>query len=181
MSRFFRFTIIFTLVCLLSLLCFENLSLRDTISQNKYAQTKVLYSKEDKIDEILVSEIQQAEKFVYFAVYTITKENIVNALIAARLRGLEVLGILDLNQLDIPEEKPWVAKLKKYGVVLKIPQKESGLMHIKMLVTDKAYASGSFNYTVSAAFYNDEVLEVGRVEGIRKQYLSVFKRLFESY
>jgi len=181
MSRFFRLTIIFVLVCFLSLLSFENMSLREKISQNKYAQTKVLFSKEEKIDEALVSEIQQAEKFVYFAVYTMTKENIVNALIAAKLRGLEVLGVLDFKQVDIPEEKPWVAKLKKYGVVLKIPQKESGLMHIKMLVTDKAYASGSFNYTVSAASYNDEVLEVGRVEGIRKQYLSVFKQLFESY
>jgi phosphatidylserine/phosphatidylglycerophosphate/cardiolipin synthase-like enzyme len=158
----------------------QNLSFRERLLENDYAQTKVLYSKDDKIDEALVSEIQAARKFVYFAVYTITKENIVNALIAAKLRGLEVVGVLDANQIDIPEEKPWVKKLKKYGIVLKIPVKESGLMHLKMLVTDKAYASGSFNYTVSAASYNDEVIEVGRVEGIRKQYLKVFKRLYES-
>ncbi|MHB8871580.1 MAG: phospholipase D-like domain-containing protein [Candidatus Doudnabacteria bacterium] len=179
MSRFFRYTIIFCLSLVFWFLFNQNLSFRERLLENGYAQTKVLYSKDDKIDEALVSEIQAAEKFVYFAVYTITKENIVNALIAAKLRGLEVVGVLDANQIDISEEKPWVKKLKKYGIVLKIPAKESGLMHLKMLVTDKAYASGSFNYTVSAASYNDEVIEIGRVEGIRKQYLSVFRRLFE--
>ncbi|MEK7652324.1 MAG: phospholipase D-like domain-containing protein [Patescibacteria group bacterium] len=181
MSRFFRYIIIFVLCFGFWFLFAQNLSLRERLLENGYAQTKVLYSRDDKIDEALVSEIQAAEKFVYFAVYTMTKENIVNALIAAKLRGLEVLGVLDFKQIGIPEEKPWVNKLKKYGIVLKIPEKETGLMHLKMLVTDKAYASGSFNYTVSAADYNDEVLEIGRVEGIRKQYLGVFKRLFESY
>ncbi len=180
MSRFFRLSITILTPLVFIFFLFRNLSLETRLYENAYAQTKVLYSREEGIDEALVSEIQQAEKFVYFAVYTITKENIVNALIAAKLRGLEVLGVLDSNQVEIPEEKPWVNKLKKYGIVLKIVPKESGLMHIKMLVTDKAYASGSFNYTVSAAVYNDEVLEIGRVEGIRKQYLRIFKRLFEN-
>lgn len=155
--------------------------MRQALSENEFAQTKIIYSQSGKPDEELINEIQKAEKYVYFAVYTITKENIVSALIAAKMRGLDVRGILDFNQISIPEEKPWVAKLKKYNVPLKIPEKESGLMHIKMLITDKAYATGSFNWTVSGTLYNDEVLEIGRVESIRKKYLEIFELLYSKY
>ncbi len=160
---------------------FDNFSLRWQLSQNQYAQTRVYYSQTDAPDRELVGIIQDAQKYVYFAIYTVTKENIANALIAAKLRGLDVQGVLDYNQSLIAQEKPWLAKFKKYGIKIKSPFKLQGLMHIKMLVTEKAYASGSFNWTVSAATLNDDILEIGAVPGIHDQYLRIFKALNKKY
>ncbi len=159
----------------------DDYSARRALRANAYAQTKVYYSLDGQADRALVSTIQNAKQYVYFAVYTLTKENIANALIAAKIRGLDVRGILDANQITLAQEKPWVKKFRMYGIQLKTPLKEEGLMHLKMLVTDKQYASGSFNWTVSAATLNDDVLEIGQVQGIHDQYLNIFKKLFAKY
>ena len=168
-------------VLLASLFIFDDLSMRQIVHENPQAQTMVCESPGGGCDQKLINVINNAHKYVYFAVYTITKQNIADALIAAKLRGVDVQGILDYNQSIIPEEKPIVTRLKKYGLQLKIPIKESGLIHIKMLVTESAYASGSFNWTTSATNYNDEVLEIGSVEGLRKKYLSVWEKINKKY
>jgi phosphatidylserine/phosphatidylglycerophosphate/cardiolipin synthase-like enzyme len=175
----YRFFIL--IAFLLSLLLYNNFSLRLTLRDNRYAQTRVFYSQTSQSDEEVVKTIQSADKFVYFAIYTLTRQNIADALVAAKLRGLDVEGVMDFNQSIISQEKPLVKELQKYNIKIKIPFKESGLMHIKLLVTDKAYASGSFNWTTSAAKYNDEVLEIGSVEGIREQYLKIWRTLFNRY
>ena len=58
---------------------------------------------------------------------------------------------------------------------------EDGIMHTKVVVTDKSYASGSFNWTTSATNINDEVLEVGHDEAVRSQYQSILQELFQKY
>ncbi|MDB4940421.1 MAG: phosphatidylserine/phosphatidylglycerophosphate/cardiolipin synthase [Candidatus Doudnabacteria bacterium] len=169
----------------LSLICglvfYDDFNQRQITANNQYAQTSVYYSQTSHSDEQIVKTIQAAHSYVYFAIYTLTKQNIVDALIAAKLRGVDVKGLVDFNQSTIPQEKPYVAKLKKYGISLKIPLKPSGLMHIKMLVTDNTYASGSFNWTTSATSYNDEVLEIGSVKGIHDQYLKIWRTLDAKY
>jgi phosphatidylserine/phosphatidylglycerophosphate/cardiolipin synthase-like enzyme len=175
-SRFFIATALIA-----SMLLYEDFSLRQKLAANEYAQTNVYYSQTSQTDLEIIKEIQAADQYVYFAVYTLTKENMVDALIAAKLRGVEVKGVLDFNQSTISQEKPLISKLRKYNIELKIPEKESGLMHIKMLITDKAYASGSFNWTASATKYNDEVLEIGKVKDIHDQYLKTWKELYNKY
>jgi len=54
-------------------------------------------------------------------------------------------------------------------------------MHIKTLVTEKGYASGSYNWTTSGTFKNDEVLEIGYDEGVRSQYQEIIESLFNKY
>lgn len=174
-ARFFVFFLI------VSVLIYDDFSLRDTLGKNQPAQTKIFYSQTSQSDKEIERTIQEADEYVYFAIYTITKPNIVDALIAAKLRGLDVEGVLDYNQSIIAQEKPYVSKLKKYGVKLKIPFKPTGLMHIKLLVTDKAYASGSFNWTTSATKYNDEVLEIGKIKSLHNRYLNIWQTLWSKY
>jgi phosphatidylserine/phosphatidylglycerophosphate/cardiolipin synthase-like enzyme len=173
---------LFTVIgIIISLTLFDDFSQRQALADNQYAQTKVFYSQTSQSDEEIIKTIQNAHQYIYFAVYTLTKSNIVDALIAAKLRGVEIQGILDYKQSLIPQEKPLIKKLIKYRIKPKIPFKPSGLMHIKMLVTENAYASGSFNWTTSATKYNDEVLEIGSVKSIHDQYLKTWQVLFDRY
>ncbi len=175
-TRFFL-----ALGAVVSLILCDDLSARQRLEQNEYAQTIVCESPNNGCDEKLIEAIEGSHSYIRFAIYTMTKANIADALIAAKLRGLDVQGIMDFKQSDIPEEKPIITKMKKYGIKLKIPEKESGLIHIKMLVTDNAYALGSFNWTASAVSYNDEVLEIGKVEALRRKYLSIWDKLNKKY
>ena len=50
-------------------------------------------------------------------------------------------------------------------------------MHMKVLVTDHAYALGSYNWTESATTLNDEILEIGTAEPLREEYLDIVKRV----
>src|SRR4051812_35393623 len=113
------------LAVILSLMLYDNLSLRQILRDNEYAQTIICFSPGGGCDQKLITAIQNSHKYAYFAIYTMTKTNIADALIAAKLRGVDVQGIMDFNQSAIPEEKPLVAKLKKYGIKLKIPRKDS--------------------------------------------------------
>lgn len=162
-------------------LLFYSLNLRLLLARNQFAQTEILYNQTSHLDIELINTIQHANRYVYFVIYTITKENIVDALIAAKLRGLEVKGVLDFNQSIIDQEKPLISKMQKYGIELKIPFKNEGIIHMKLLVTDNAYESGSFNWTNSATTINDEVLEIGHIESFRQSYLKVFNQVWARY
>ena len=143
------------------------------------SQFEVYYSLDRKTnDKEIVKVIDEADKYVYFAIYYFTKDNIADALIRAKKRGLAVSGITD-RQASKESNKNIVAKLKQAGVDIKIRNNNEGIMHIKTVVTDDAYVSGSFNWTQSATISNDEVLEVGTNESVRKKYLEIIKKLLQ--
>ena len=100
---------------------------------------------------------------------------------AAKLRGVDVRGVLDATQATVTQEKPIIKLLQQYGIPLESPQKVTGIVHMKVLVTENSYASGSFNWTASATTYNDEVLEVGHVKSIHDRYLSVVTEVMARY
>jgi phosphatidylserine/phosphatidylglycerophosphate/cardiolipin synthase-like enzyme len=50
-------------------------------------------------------------------------------------------------------------------------------MHIKSIVTDNAYAIGSYNWTDSATYSNDELLEIGFDSTLHDRYLEIIKKI----
>jgi hypothetical protein len=49
-----------------------------------------------------------------------------------------------------------------------------------MLVTDKAYALGSYNWTEAATTLNDEILEIGTAEPLREEYLNIARKVLSA-
>jgi len=144
-------------------------------------QIEVYYNQEHALNEKLINTIRDADKFVYFAVYTFTRYDLKDALLAAKYRGLEVKGIMDKKQnRDVELQREIFNELKNAGVEI-YEQDHASIMHLKVLVTEKAYASGSFNWTSAATNLNDEVLEIGRDQNIRQQYQNILEKMFEKY
>jgi phosphatidylserine/phosphatidylglycerophosphate/cardiolipin synthase-like enzyme len=138
----------------------------------------VLYSLDKKQnDKAIVQLIDGANQYAYFAIYTFTKENIANALIRAKRRGLDVEGITDLEQSQLPDEAVILQKLRVAGISVETQKHPDGIMHIKALVTDHAYAIGSYNWTWSATNVNDEILEIGTDENLRSRYLAIIEKV----
>jgi len=141
-------------------------------------QTQVFYSldKRDN-DQQIIKVINNAKSYIYFAVYTFTKTNIADALVAAKNRGLTVEGITDTVESTSAYEKPILTELAAAGISVETQKHTDGIMHIKAIVTDNAYALGSYNWTDSATVANDELLEVGTNDTLRQEYLDIIKRV----
>jgi phosphatidylserine/phosphatidylglycerophosphate/cardiolipin synthase-like enzyme len=138
----------------------------------------VLYSLDKKQnDQALVAAIDGSGQYVYFAIYEFTKENIADALIRAKERGLDVEGIMDAGQSRDGAQVNIVERLKTAGIPVEFQKHPKGIMHMKLLVTDNAYALGSYNWTESATALNDEILEIGTAEPLREEYLDIIKRV----
>ena len=144
-------------------------------------QINVYYNQDHALNDEIINQIRDADQFVYFAVYTFTRQDIKEALLAAKYRGLTVVGITDKDQYSqAPGQKQLIDELRDADIPV-YEQDHSGIMHMKALVTEKAYASGSYNWTTAATNINDEVLEVGRDPNIRQSYQDILEELFKRY
>ncbi|MBI5405534.1 hypothetical protein HY972_00640 [Candidatus Kaiserbacteria bacterium] len=155
-----------------------------TVSAPAAGSTRVLYSLDQKRnDEEIIALIDSAEKYVYFAIYTFTLPNVADALVAAKKRGVEVRGVMDSEQSSNSYGAPLTEKLRAAGIPVVVEKHATGngIMHIKLLVTERAYATGSYNWTKSATTINDEVLEIGTDPALRQAYENILKRLLDAY
>jgi hypothetical protein len=144
------------------------------------SQFQVIYSLDQKSNnKEIINLIDNAHKYIYFAIYYFTKDDIANALIRAQKRGVKVWGITD-REASLASNKNIIEKLRKADVNIEVRKNDEGIMHMKAIVTDKAYASGSYNWTGSATLSNDEILEIGSNKSVRKQYLQIIQRLLEN-
>jgi len=147
----------------------------------KQREINVYYNQDRPLNKELVGLIQDADKFAYFAVYTFTRADLKDALLAAKHRGLKVVGLTDRKQAtELDSQAKLIKELRDAGIPV-YEQDHMGIMHLKVLVTDKAYASGSYNWTAAATNLNDEVLEIGRDEALRQKYHEILEKLFRLY
>ena len=155
-----------------------------TISAPIKGSTRVIYSLDQKQnDQEIIALINEAEEYVYFAIYTFTLPSIADALVEAKKRGVTVRGIVDSEQSSNSYGAPITAKLLAAGipVVTERHATGNGIMHIKLLVTEQAYAFGSYNWTRSATTINDEIIEIGTDPALRQAYENILKKLLEAY
>ncbi|HEX3095762.1 MAG TPA: phospholipase D-like domain-containing protein [Patescibacteria group bacterium] len=144
-------------------------------------QVKVYYNHDVQANAQVVRTIEDANKFVYFAIYTFTREDIKDALLGAKHRGLEVRGIVDRKQTEsLDNQRSIINELVKAGIPI-VYNDHSYIMHMKTVVTDKGYVSGSYNWTAAATDNNDEIIEVGRDDSIRRQYEKTVKEVIDKY
>lgn len=155
-----------------------------TVSAPPPDSIRVIYSLDQKQnDKELISIINGATDHIYFAIYTFTLPNVADALIAAKERGIDVRGLVDSEQSGGSYGAPIAAKIRAAGIPLLTERHTSGngIMHIKLLVTDRAYMFGSYNWTSSATTINDELVEIGTDPALRKIYEDVLLKLFDAY
>jgi hypothetical protein len=144
---------------------------------------RVLYNLDKRQNnQELISLINEADDHIYFAIYTFTLDDVADALISAKKRGVDVRGIIDSSQAH-DTGASIVKKLVSAGIPVETEKHAdgNGIMHIKLLVTENAYATGSYNWTKSATTENDEVLEIGTNKELRQAYENILKKLLEAY
>ena len=156
----------------------------ETVSAPPSGSIRVVYSLDQKQnDKEIIALIEAAKSRIYFAMYEFTLKDIADALVAAKKRGVEVRGLVDAGESANSYDRPIIKELTDAGISV-VTEKHAtgnGIMHIKAIVTDSAYALGSYNWTNSATTLNDEILEIGTDQTLRQTYENILKRLLDAY
>lgn len=102
----------------------------------------------------IIEQINAAKKNIDVAVYSITNERIVNALVSAHGRGIDVRVITD--RLQSKGRHSLVGQLKNAGLPV-VVNRGHKIMHNKFAIFDaKNIETGSYNWTASATKSNAE-------------------------
>ena len=105
-------------------------------------------------ENAVVNLLNSAEKEIWGNAFGLTDPRFVDALIAAKQRGVEVVFTADSTQAAGPHEKPLVVELLKAGCDIQIGKSpvHSQLLHLKAFEIDgKVVEDGSWNFSPSAS------------------------------
>jgi phosphatidylserine/phosphatidylglycerophosphate/cardiolipin synthase-like enzyme len=129
---------------------------------------EIFFSPEDDIQKMIISFIAQEKKRILCAMYAFTDPKIVDALINAVKKGVELVLVIH-NDADAPYNKILTFLQNNITVYLypdkkkiAVPKKEKGLMHNKLFVFEKqnVMITGSYNCTRAAKERNEENIVV---------------------
>lgn len=148
-------------------------------AENNTSEVSSYFSKDNgKPDQQLIKVISSSKSSLDIAIYSLTKQNIVDAIINAKERGVGVRLITDRAESKSKSESKQLQKLKDAGIPIKI-NTHKGLMHEKITIADKNIATtGSYNYTDAATKSNDEALVILHDSGTAKQFENEFERMW---
>ncbi len=103
---------------------------------------------------MIADQINLAKSTVYMQAYGLTHPQIINALIKAKQRGVDVSVMLDRSNLTQKYSK--MKELEAAGIKVVI-DRVPGIAHNKIIIIDKTVTvTGSFNFTVNADTRNAE-------------------------
>jgi phosphatidylserine/phosphatidylglycerophosphate/cardiolipin synthase-like enzyme len=141
-----------------------------------------------KCSNYIIRELEQAKKEILVAVYALTSDDLANAMVQARKRGVSIQVVVD-REFDAGNQRSKGKFLEAQKILLKrvsgmkpkTPEKEAGLMHQKFAVIDRRLVfTGSYNWTHAADALNDENLLLFRDAGpLAEEYRKAFFRLWE--
>jgi len=133
----------------------------------------------DNIEEIISSQINQAEKRINIAVAWFTNNALYETLIKAcekevRVNVLLLNDILNRNEFGLD-----FGILTKCGGEIRFAKSDNGTMHNKFCIIDNMVITGSYNWTYHANKNKENIL-ITDDESIVKSYTDEFGKLFSN-
>ena len=133
---------------------------------------------EDECAEKLIGFIGSARESVHVMIYSFTKEEIAEALVEAKERGLDVRVVMDKTQASGAYSKDEFLAGSGVQVRLVDPQGYA-VMHHKVMVVDRnAFSTGSFNYSENADTGSAENLLIIHNVGLAQEMEREFEGLW---
>jgi len=158
--------------------CLVLLSLGVLQSSPIFAETEVLFSPEQSIQEALFKEIDSAQSAIDLAVREITSQNLTQALVRAKGRGVTVRVITDSKQAKMKSSK--ITFLIQEGIQLKVLRgKDYGVMNHRFAILDsKKVVTGSFDWSEASEKWNYENIVIISESEVAASYQKEFERLW---
>ena len=127
----------------------------------------------------LLNWINRANQSIYVLIYSFTLDEVGDALVSAKLRGVDVKVVFDGQQADVQGSE--YQKLRDAGVEARVDTR-AALMHDKVAVIDaKIVITGSFNWSTSAEEENNENLIVLKSQSLASTYTEEFWHIWNTW
>ncbi|KAF2956911.1 phospholipase D-like domain-containing protein [Marinitoga sp. 38H-ov] len=140
---------------------------------------KPYFTPEDDLTDRIIELINNAKNSIHVMMFTFSKKEIADALIRAKNNGIDVKVIAEEYQSNYKWAQ--INYLKENGVNV-ILDKNNKTFHYKTMIIDgKITLTGSFNFTNSAQYNNDENSLIIYSEYISKEYENEFDKLWNKY
>ncbi len=123
----------------------------------------------------LVEKLAIASERIDAAIYELSSEPVVDTLIEAHRRGVQVRIVTETDSV----KKPQITRLQKVGISVVDDGEYSGLMHHKFVVIDERYVwTGSYNFTYNGTHKNNNnVLWIDSLP-LAYNYTQKFREMF---
>lgn len=123
----------------------------------------------------VIELIDSANSTLQCAVFSFTLEEVANALVRAKDRGVDVWVVTESSQLDTAVSDI----LENSGVFFRLDGNPRSMHHKFVVVDQQIVGSGSFNWTFFADTQNDENLMVFDSKDIASAFGHEFERVWE--
>ncbi|MFI3301528.1 MAG: phospholipase D-like domain-containing protein, partial [Candidatus Gastranaerophilales bacterium] len=151
----------------------ENIFLNDT-------ELSIYFSPANKISQTkIIPIIKNAKHYIYIPIFYLTHYDIIQGLIEAKKRGVEVKIIVDQTSVEGKYVK--IDHLQKNNIDIKV-ENWAGKMHQKsMIIDDDILIIGSMNFTKHGEYVNDEnTIIIKNSTILTKSYKQHFLELWNS-
>lgn len=130
----------------------------------------------------VINLFSEAKETVHVAIYSLTEPDIVNAMIEANNRGVNVVVVADETESKNASMAAMIKKLIQAGIDIRLAVRQKALMHNKVGIFDsQTICTGSFNWTNNAEKNNDENLLVVDGSDLAADYDKyVFQRILQN-
>ena len=144
------------------------------IEKIKSKNQNVYFSPKDDIKNVILSEINSAKEEICISAFYLTDKDIINSLIQARQRGVNVFIILDAVSANIFKKRVYL--IRNSGIALKV-ENWGGKDHEKTILIDKkTLILGSLNFSSAGLNKNDENIVI-----IKNNEAAIFYRNYFFY
>ena len=128
----------------------------------------------------IVQEIQQAQSTIDVAIYSFTRDEIADALIAAKGRGVQIRILADSSEANGTGSD--IAELEATGIPLKRTRGSGGgILHDKFAIFDgRLLLTGSYNWSTDAEERNDENAVFIRNTSVIAAFQSTFNSMWST-
>ena len=125
----------------------------------KLNNTKLLYSPDENIIDLIINEIKNAKNKIYIEVYMLTETRIQNALKNAKLKNIDIKIILEKSpyKANNINNKAYNFLIKNNIDVIWSNPDNYSLNHTKLILIDDKAIFGTGNFTYSSFKYNREI------------------------
>ncbi len=132
---------------------------------------RVYFTPSPNIIPGLCAFIDSAVRTIEVCAYDLSSDDVAQALVNARKRGISVRVVTDTDNA----RNPAVSRLGKYGIPV-VSDHKPGYMHNKFVVVDSRYVwTGSFNFTPNGSLNNDNNAICLESPGIAAGYRTKFE------
>ncbi len=125
-------------------------------------------------------KIRSAHQSIRIALFTFTHPALVDEVVAAHHRGIQVHVVVDLHS-GLGASKSAIEKIKRAGIKVSMSQGIQLLHHKFILIDDRMLITGSANWTKSAFYKNSDcILVLHHLDGTQKQFMENLWQRIES-